>query len=176
MKRKRFDLTKRLGLAALLIALTSGAAIAQRATDACHVYVVDLQAAQKAYESLGSNSSQEAQAKALSSVMKILGEFPALVGEEELTTKSFLFPDSKLIVTASIFYTDESMPADSISLGIVVSDKAVKDALGAPNNAAAEVNYNEYTKIARVRKNIEVNGRTFLVGLQCDHKNQNTPK
>src|SRR3954467_9129879 len=114
---KRFYFIKRLGLVIMMAALTSVAAIAQRATDACHVYVVDVKAAQKAYESLGSNSSQEVQAKALSSVMKILGEFPAVVGEEELTTKSFLFPESKLVVTASVFYTDEPMPADSITLG-----------------------------------------------------------
>jgi hypothetical protein len=174
--RKGFGLIKGLGLAIMMGALTSITAIAQSATDACHVYVVDVKAAQKAYESLGSNSSQEAQAKALASVMKILGEFPAIVGEEELTTKSFLFPESKLVVTASVFYTDESMPADSITLGLVVSDKAVKDAIGAPNNAAAEANYTEQTKIVRVKKYVEVNGRSFLVGLQCDHRSQNAPK
>jgi hypothetical protein len=161
---------KAIGLIALIITVLSSAALAQSKGDACHVYFVDVKAAEKAYTSLPSGATQEAQAKALSSVMKILGEFTTIVGEEELTTKSYPFPDSKLVITASVFYTDESMPAESMLLGVVVSDKALKDALSAPNNAVAEVNYNENTKIFRVRKYVEVNGRTFLIGLQCNHK------
>lgn len=161
---------KKLILVAMMIAVLSVAALAQSNGDACHVYFVDVSAAEKAYKSLPANATQEAQAKALASVMKILGEFQAVVGEEELTTKSYPFPDSKLVITASVFYTDESMPAESMMLGLVVSDKALKDALSAPNNAVAEVNYNESTKIFRVRKYLEVNGRNYLVGLQCNHK------
>jgi hypothetical protein len=161
---------KALGLVALIIAVLSSAALAQSNADSCHVYFVDVSAAEKAYKSLPSNATQEAQAKALSSVMKILGEFQTVVGEEELTTKSYPFPDSKLVITASVFYTDESMPAESMMLGLVVSDKALKDALSAPNNAVAEVNYNENTKIVRVRKYVEVNGHNYLVGLQCNSK------
>jgi hypothetical protein len=161
---------RKLILVAMVIAVLSGAALAQSNSDACHVYFVDVSAAEKAYKSLPANATQEAQAKALASVMKILGEFQAVVGEEELTTKSYPFPDSKLLITASVFYTDESMPAESMMLGLVVSDKALKDALSAPNNAVAEVNYNESTKIFRVRKYLELNGHNYLVGLQCNHK------
>jgi hypothetical protein len=161
---------KKLGLIAVMIVVLSGAALAQSNGDSCHVYFVDVSAAEKAYKSLPPDATQEAQAKALSSVMKILGEFTTVVGEEELTTRSYPFPDSKLTITASVFYTDESMPAESMMLGLVVSDKALKDALSAPNNAVAEVNYNENTKIFRVRKYVEVNGHNYLVGLQCNHK------
>jgi len=161
---------RKLILIAVMITVLSNAALAQSNTDSCHVYFVDVSAAEKAYKSLPSDATQEAQAKALSSVMKILGEFRAVVGEEELTTKSYPFPDSKLMITASVFYTDESMPAESMMLGVVVSDKALKDALSAPNNAVAEINYNENTKIFRVRKYVEVNGRSYLIGLQCNHK------
>lgn len=161
---------RRLSLIALMITLSSGAALAQSKADACHVYVVDLKAAEKAYASLSPNASPEAQAKALSSVMKILGEFQTVVGEEELTTKSYPFPESKLVITASVFYTDESMPAESMMLGLVVSDKALKDALSAPNNAVAEVNYDQHTKIVRVRKYLDVMGRSYLIGLQCNIK------
>ena len=165
---------RRFSFALLMIALVSGAALAQSRADACHVYFVDVSAAEKAYKSLPANATQEAQAKALSSVMKILGEFQAVVGEEELTTKTYPFPDSKLVITASVFYTDESMPAESMMLGLVVSDRALKDALSAPNNAVAEVNYNENTKIFRVRKYVELNGHNYLVGLQCNHKATST--
>jgi hypothetical protein len=161
---------RRFGLIAVMVAVLSNTALAQSNGDSCHVYFVDVSAAEKAYTSLPPNATEEAQAKALSSVMKILGEFTTVVGEEELTTKSYPFPDSKLMITASVFYTDESMPAESVMLGLAVSDKALKDALSAPNNAVAEVNYNENTKIVRVRKYMEVNGRSFLIGLQCNHK------
>jgi hypothetical protein len=157
-------------LIAVMITVLASAALAQGDADSCHVYFVDVSAAEKAYTSLPPNATQEAQAKALSSVMKILGEFTTVVGEEELTTKSYPFPDSKLVITASVFYTDESMPAESMMLGIVVSDRALKNALSAPNNAVAEINYNENTKIVRARKYMEVNGRSFLIGLQCNHK------
>jgi hypothetical protein len=161
---------KAFSLVAVMIAVLSSAVLAQSKGDACHVYLVDVKAAEKAYASLSPTASEEAQAKALSSVMKILGEFTTVVGEEELTTKSYPFPESKLVVTASVFYTDESMPGDSMTLGIVVSDKALKDALSASNNAVAEVNYDGNTKIVRVRRYMDVNGRSFLIGLQCNLK------
>ena len=170
MKKFEFCTATRLGLVALLLISFSGPATAQSGTDACHVYLVDVKAAEKAYQSLSPNATAADQAKALSSVMKILGEFSTKVGEEELTTRSYPFPDSKLVVTASVFYTDESMPADSVTLAIVVSDKALKDALQAPNNAVAEVNYTDSTKIVRVRKYLDVNGRLYLIGLQCNSK------
>lgn len=176
MKRSRGHGIKRFSFGLLLMALISSAAIAQTGGDACHVYVVDVKAAEKAYASLGASASQEAQAKALSSVMKILGEFSTVIGEEELTTKTYPFPDSKLIITASVFYTDESMPADSMMLGLAVSDKALKDALSAPNNAVAEVNYDQNTRIVRVRKYLDVNGRSYLIGLQCNMKSKTEAK
>ena len=174
MKEVMAVFIRRFSFALLMIALVSGAALAQNSADACHVYFVDVSAAEKAYKSLPANATQEAQAKALSSVMKILGEFQTIVGEEELTTKTYPFPDSKLVITASVFYTDESMPAASMMLGLVVSDRALKDALSAPDNAVAEVNYNENTKIFRVRKYVELNGHNYLVGLQCNHKAAST--
>jgi hypothetical protein len=159
-----------------LTLLVSGASFAQANTDACHVYWVDVKAAQQAFENLGRNASPQAQARALSSVMKVLGEFTAKVAEEELTTRTFPFPDSKQVITASVYYTDESMPATSMMLAIAISDKAQESALSSPNNAVAEVNYDENTKAVRVRKYVEMNGRFFLVGLQCNSKAAAAPK
>jgi hypothetical protein len=167
---------KRIIVVAALFLSASVAAVAQNNSDSCHIYLVDVKAAEQAYKSLPPNASPEVQARALASVMKILGVFPTKVAEEELTTKTFPFPDSKLVITASVFYTDESMPADSITLGLVVSDKAEKNAISAPNNAVSEVNYDGNTKIVRVRKYVDVNGRNFLVGLQCDSKSKTGTK
>jgi hypothetical protein len=161
---------KKIGFVIWLALLISRTSFAQGSTDACHVYWVDVKAAQQAFESLGKNATRQAQARALSSVMRILGEFTAKVGEEELTTRSFPFPDSKQVITASVFYTDESMPHESVMLAVVISDKAQESALSAPNNAVAEVNYDQNTKAVRVRKYVEMQGRFFLVGLQCNRK------
>ena len=166
----------KIGLAILMLLLISVATVAQGNTDACHVYWVDVKAAQQAFENLGRNATPQAQARALSSVMKILGEFTAKIAEEELTTKSFPFPDSKQVITASVYYTDESMPHSSVMLAIVIADKAQESALSSANNAVAEVNYDENTKAVRVRKYVEMNGRFFLVGLQCNRKGASGPK
>ncbi|MDQ3817047.1 MAG: hypothetical protein M3362_05080 [Acidobacteriota bacterium] len=163
---------KRFGIITVMLLSVSRLAFAQSNSDQCHVYLVDVKAAEQAYKSLPANASPEAQAKSLASVMKILGVFPAKISEEELTTRSFPFPNSKLVITASVFYTDESMPGDSITLALSVSDKAERDAASAQNNAVAEVNYSANTRVVRVRKRVDVNGRNFLVGLQCDHKEQ----
>ena len=97
----------------------------------------------------------------------IVGTFSTKVGEEELTTKTYRLPGSRLIVTASVFYTDESMPRDSILLGLAISDKAEADAIGALNNAVAEAAYDDHFAAVRVKKLAIVNGRRWLVGLEC---------
>jgi hypothetical protein len=108
--------------------------------------------------------------------VKILGQFSATVGEEELTTKSFPLPGSNAVITASVYYTDEMMRSktgsDSMLLGIVVADKAQEDALTAPNNAVAEATYNQFTDAVRVKMNVKIKGRAFLVGLQCNCQNK----
>lgn len=159
-----------------MLMLISASATAQGTADACHVYWVDVKAAQAAFDKLGANASSQAQARALSSVMKILGEFTTKVGEEELTTRSFSFPESRQVITASVYYTDESMPANSMMLAIVISDKAQESALSSANNAVAEVSYDEDAMTVRVRKYVEMNGRFFLVGLQCSRKGSGAPK
>lgn len=170
MRIRETYFTKSMALMLLLAISFSSTTSAQSNSDACHIYLVDVKAAQKAYESLDPNANQAAQAKALSSGVKILGEFTTIVGEEELTTKTYPFPNSKLVVTASVYYTDESMPVSSMMLAIVVSDKPFKSALRESNNAVAEVSYDDHPKIARVRKYLDVDGRSYLIGLQCNSK------
>jgi hypothetical protein len=158
-----------------MLLIVSSAVVAQSSSDACHVYLIDNGLAQKAMEKYDKATTEQEREKASNNGwVRILGEFSPQVGEEELTTKSFMLPGSKSVVTASVYYTDEMMPsvtsADSMLLGIVVADKAQDNALSAPHNAVAEVTYNQHTDTVRVKTAIKIGGRDFLVGLQCQHQ------
>jgi hypothetical protein len=151
-------------------------ALAQRKSDTCHVYVVDAKTAAQFFEkadldALGRKPQQEQEAIAAKAGVTEYEHFHTKVGEEELTTQTYPFPKSKKIITVSIFYTDESMAStghsDSMQLGVVVADNAYQDAIGAPDSAVAEVSYDGNTDVLRVKKNISVNGRDYLVGLEC---------
>jgi hypothetical protein len=152
-------------LAIIISLLAMSAAVAQEKRDACHVYLIDSRLAEKAYENI---TDEKAQSK----VIKILGEFTPTIYEDEQTTKHFTFPGTKLIITASVLYTDELMGSkntrDSLLLGITVSNKAEESALSATDNAVAEVSYDKNTDKVRAKKFIRVRGRTYLVGLECE--------
>jgi hypothetical protein len=152
----------------------SSIAFAQSSSDACHVYLIDHDAAQRASDEYDKATTDEQRAKAISGGVKILGEFSPKVGEEELTTKTYTIPGSNSVITASVFYTDEMMAsataAESVLLGIAVAGKAQENAFDVPNNAVAEVTYNDFTDAVRVKTNVKIKGRSFLVGLQCNHQ------
>lgn len=161
---------------ALLLSLSPASAARAKADgDACHVYLIDQEAAQKASDAYDRATTEKQRAQAMASGwLRILGEFSPKIGEEELTTKTYPLPGSSSFITASIFYTDEMMPsattADSMLLSIVVADRPQDNALQAPNNAVTEVTYNEFIDTVRVKTNVNIKGRTFLVGLQCNHQ------
>ena len=164
---------KRLTTAFLLAGLTAfGAPPARAAGDLCHVYVVDVAKARKAQEEYLDAPSEETEKRALAAQV-VFPEFHTTLGEEELTTKSYRFPGSSLYITASVFYTDESMAsaagADSMLLAVAVSRAALKEALSAENNAVAELT-SAGADAARVKKYLRVGGRSYLLGLQCNRK------
>jgi len=140
-------------------------------SDKCEVYIVDVKAARKAFDSFQETGNLEEDAKALNKGTTIIGEFFTVVGEEELTTKVFSFPKSKLKITASVYYTDESLAtsngSDSILAAIVVAPQTYKNAAFAPNNAVAEINYTDKFEVIRVKKLINIQGCSYLVGLEC---------
>jgi hypothetical protein len=164
-----------ISLFAMLLAIPSLSA--QSKSDTCHVYVVDVQAVQRFKEKTDlttlMNKSKEEQEKIseAAGLGKTYEEFRTQVGEEKLTTKTYSFLKTKLILTASVYYTDESMGStdhqDSILLGITVAGKGRDNAIDAPDAAIAEVSYDESTDAVRVKKNVVVNGRLYLVGLEC---------
>lgn len=162
---------KRIIIIKLIILFGACTAGAQTRSDVCHVYVVDVAKARKAAESFRETGNEKADAKALSVGETLFPEFHPMIGEEELTTKIYNFPAGNLIITASVYYTDESMASaqgsDSMLVGIVASPQAQRDALSAENNAVSEVTYNDSSDTVRAKKYMKVNGRLYLVGIEC---------
>lgn len=88
----------------VLIALAFAVAVsAQGQGDLCHVYVVDVETARKALEGFVRTGNAKANTKALTVGQTVFPEFRSVIDEEALTTKSYPFPDSKLVITASAF-------------------------------------------------------------------------
>ena len=165
-----------LALAAWLV-LLSGIAAAQARGDLCHVYVVDREKALKANEEYRDTGDPEKDARAMLAAQTVFPEFRTTVGEEELTVKSYPFPGSKLFITASVFYTDESMASqrevgESMIVAIAVAAKPLKDAFAAAveRSAAAEVTYDEHTDTVRAKQYVTVRSRSYLVGIECHVK------
>ena len=116
----------------LIVFLVCGVA-AQTRADTCHVYVLDLASSSRALKAAEKAESEEAVARALSAAQTIFPEFQPKIGEEELTTRHYSFPGNKLVITASVYYTDESMAShgegaagsrnDSMLIGIAVTNR-----------------------------------------------------
>jgi hypothetical protein len=135
----------------------------QAQVDTCHVYLVDVDKARAEYEA--------GNVKALTAAQTVFPEFFPKIGEEELTTKTYPFAGSKLVITASVYYTDESMASaetsDSMLVGIVVSPEPQRDAISAVDNAVMEVTLGMHKQTVRVKKYLRVNGRLYLAGIEC---------
>src|SRR4051812_29497369 len=99
----------RVVLAACVMLSLSNGVVAQTGRDACHVYVVDVAGARRAFDNFRETGNEEADAKALSVGQTVFPEFFPVIGEEELTTKHYTFPGSQLVITAGVYYTDESL-------------------------------------------------------------------
>jgi hypothetical protein len=162
---------KKIVHANVIVLLVMGMAPAQTRKDVCHVYVVDVALAKKAFEKFRETGDSEADAKALAAGQTVFPEFSPQIAEEELTTKTYPFPGSSLVITASVYYTDESMASaegsDSMLVGILISPKGQKDALAAENNAVSEVTENDHLDTVRAKKYVKVNGQLYLVGIEC---------
>lgn len=165
---------KRLVIPNLMILLMIGAANAQSQSDVCHVYVLDVAKARRVAETFTETGNAAADAKALSGIETRFPEFYPVMGEEELTTKTYRFPGARLMITASVYYTDESMASgegsDSMTIGIAVARGSLKNALTADNNAASEVTNNDKLDTIRAKKYLRVNGRLYLIGIECRRK------
>ena len=135
-------------IAGLALVLSSNDALAQRGSDNCEIYVVDVDLKKEV----------------------LLEKFTTTIGEEILTSKSYPLLKTGLLVTASVYYTDESMASahgnDSMMVGVAVSKKALPDALSTPNNAVAEVALATLDGV-RAKMYYKVNSKKYLIGVQC---------
>ena len=173
MKRLSAALLAVLAAACVASAQSEGTLRTQGDGDLCHVYVVDVLKARKANDEYRDTGDPQRDFRALAAAQVVFPEFRTVHGEEELTTKSYRFPRSRLYLTAGVFYTDESMPsaagADSMLLAVAVSRRPLKDVFGAENNAVAELT-SATADAARVKQYVRVGGRLYLLGLQCNRK------
>lgn len=140
--------------------------------DFCHVYLVDKWKARE-LDDARLNAKYSNAFSLMKESFEIQTEFPEFqtnIGEEILTTKTFPFPNSKSVITASVYYTDESMASkkgvDSMLVGIVVAPMALEDALAAENNVFAEITFYDRDMI-RVKQNVKVKAREYLLGMEC---------
>jgi hypothetical protein len=166
-----------LGLAlafALAQAAPASAASARDVKDLCRVMVVDVAKGLKAEREHRERYDPERRDRAFAAAEVVLPEFSTVRGEEELTTKTYRFPGSRLLyITASVFYTDESMSseqgADSMMLAVAVSRRRLREAVTAEDNAVAELTSAGFDT-ARVTKRVWVGGRLYILELHCNRK------
>ena len=153
----------------VLVLLASGVS-AQTRGDSCHVYVVDIAKAKRALSTADKAEGDAAIAKALSMGQTIFPEFMPTLGEEELTTKHYPFPGSTQVITASVFYTDESMASekgsDSVMLELALSTGQKRDVLHSLSWAEAEIQLNDF-EVGRVTMLVKSGGRPRLVIMEC---------
>jgi hypothetical protein len=92
------------------------------------------------------------------------------LGEEELTTGRVRLPGSRQYLLASVFPTDESMHsakgADSMKIGLAISDNRRGNAFDRVNNAVAEATLVTLDTL-RVERTAYVGGRQMLTRFEC---------
>lgn len=165
--------------APILVTFLACGVAAQTRADTCHVYVLDLAKSSRALKAAEKAESEEAVARALSAAQTTFPEFQPKIGEEELTTRHYPFPGNELVITASVYYTDESMAShgegatgsrnDSMLIGIVVANRGKASAIEPQaGNAITEVTYDQYTNKIRAKQYVKVRGRLYVVGIECD--------
>jgi hypothetical protein len=141
-------LKKTFYLACLFFLCASASSAQSGNSDRCEVTIADI------------NTKKSAQ----------LGSFTTNIAEEELTTRAFRLPHTKLFIVASVFYTDESMAskkgADSVSLELAVSRSRTRNVLGSLTWAEAEMPLSGFD-VGRVTLLVKANGRAQLVLMEC---------
>ena len=170
-------------LAGLLTIVFTGQIVAQPSKDVCHVYVVDVAATAKLMEDVFEGKIDPDQISDFSGET-VYPEFRPTIGEEVLTTKHYPFPSSKHVITASVYYTDESMLSQpwnnanidtSIIIGVSVGKKPQESAITAEplNSTVAEVTYDERTNKVRAKQYVKIGRKRYLVGIECDCTTKN---
>jgi len=155
----------------IVLLVSSVNSFAQHVAKGCHVYTVDTAAAEKMMERV--NECEKIPAKCG------VVEFPAfipVIGEEEFTTRTYKFPWSPLTITASLFFTDESLASskgsDSVVMTITLARTWPKEVQADENSAQAEFSLTSNADAIRVKRYYRVQGKQYLVGLECHFKDK----
>jgi hypothetical protein len=153
---------RRLIFAALLILLSISSTLAHtKYFDRCVVKTVDVTGVKI------SDFENDAAPKLKSTE---LGTFDTVVGEEELTTRAFRLPATRLFVVASVWYTDESMASensyDSVSLGLSISRTPQRDILSSLQYAEAETLMKNF-EVTRVTTIFKTPKHSFYIEMEC---------
>ena len=102
-----------------------------------------------------------------------LGSFDTVIAEEELTTRVYRLPKTKLFVIASAWYTDESMAmksgAESVSLELLISKRRRRDFFNVEHYADSELPIHGF-EVARVTTLAKAAGKKFIVVMECRRK------
>jgi len=162
-------------------------AVAQHQIERCNVYVVDVAKARKADANFHETRDREKDLKVLAIGSTDFEPFTTSFREEEATTKHFHVSGTRDYITATVYYTDESMASpgrgdievndQSIELAVVVGLRPYANALGVPGAAITEATYDSSRKVLRAKKFVKLRGREYLVGVQCECNAQEpTPK
>jgi hypothetical protein len=148
---------------ALLLVFLLGSVFAQETkySDRCTVGLVDVTGMRSG--DLENESSRKLKTKEL-------GSFDTVIYEEELTTKSFRLPKTRLYIIASVWYTDESMAGDdsqdSVSLQLTISPTPKRDVLSGVQFAEAEVLSKNF-EVSRVSTIYKTQRRSFYIIMEC---------
>jgi hypothetical protein len=153
----------------LFALLLVGPTSAQDKRAKCSVVLVDTQAAEVFYANPPADATLAQLETAAAKFVRILGEFQPEPGEEVLTTKAYSLPGTKLTVTASVYYTDESMVGDSMLLGLFVGARGVPNAITVEGGIAAETNLTPLTYIVRAKTRITIQSRPHALKLECQN-------
>lgn len=147
----------RIAIYLFVLLLFAGHCAAQTAvSDRCAVYVAGV-TGKKAADAKFSNPTE-------------LGTFDTKAAEEELTTRTYRLPNTKLFVIASVWYTDESLAstkgADSVSLQLMIARRPARDVLRSLVYADAEVPVVGFD-VARVTTFVKTGKRTQVLIMEC---------
>jgi hypothetical protein len=154
-----------------IIILIAVNVFSQHDTKGCHVYTVDTALAEKMMKRLNECEKNPARCGIV--------EFPAFIpvmGEEELTTKTYKFSWNSLTITANVFFTDETLASskgsDSVVMTITLAHGSPKGVQADENSAQAEFSLVSNADAMRVKRYYRVDGKQYLVGLDCHFKDK----
>jgi hypothetical protein len=150
-------------LASTFVAFSQGADVN------CEVVLVDVPGVQKLMGELLSEATPEQLEALAAKFVRVLGQFAPTPGEESLTTKRYPIPGTALTATASVYFTDETMGGDSISIGLVVADQGFESAFTGERSVSAVTSMLNFTYL-NLKRGLTIASREHVLKLECTSK------